>query len=180
MADETEDTGDGEEPRSGENGGRFGRGTLLSLAAAAIAGISGTTYLATNSDDVSTDARPALMPASETQMQRPPVPRTGAGEVDFIVRFDDVPEIEECLDTFRQNPEHARSVFREWARNHPELSGFRLKKTNYSGELVLTWDGDGGRPGRDMVMSVRDKLQSAPMIKYADPDFSTQIEGDIE
>ncbi|MEM8636603.1 MAG: hypothetical protein AAGF33_16670 [Pseudomonadota bacterium] len=156
------------------------RGALISIAATAMAGISGIALLSTPDSDGSPEATPALLPASEQQMQRPPVPRNEAGEVDFIVRFDDVPEIEECLATFRQDPEHARSVFREWADEHPALSSFRLKKTNYSGELVLTWSGDGPPPPRAILMELRDRLQSMPFVKYADPDFSTQIEGGFQ
>lgn len=157
------------------------RTSFVGLAVAGVAAVSGiTAFTWSGSGSEAPSAQPTYMPAAERRMERPPIPQNKPGEVDFIVRFEDVPAIKECLDTFRSDPDHARSVFEAFAKDYPGLAGFRLKKTNYSGELVLTWTGDGERPGREQIMSVRERLQSMSAVKYADPDFSTQIEGNTE
>ncbi|MEO0882750.1 MAG: hypothetical protein AAFY34_08430 [Pseudomonadota bacterium] len=177
MAEENETQDEGTPPDEAAKPPRLNRISILGLAALGVAGVSSVTLMLPSDQDL-IDAQPARLPASEHQMERPPIPATSRGDVDFIVRFDDVPEIEECLATFRQDPSHARSVFRNWASKYPALSGFRLKKTNYSGELVLTWSGSGDLPSRTQIMDIKEQLQAMSAVRYADPDYSTQIEDD--
>ncbi|MEM9669376.1 MAG: hypothetical protein AAF950_10665 [Pseudomonadota bacterium] len=153
---------------------------VMGISAAAIAaGIAGITFYTAGGDrSAQSIAQPTWLPASDQQLHKPPIPKTEQGEVDFIVRFQESPAIEECLSTFRKDPEHARAVFQNWAKDYPALKGFRLKKTNYSGELVLTWAGDGEAPERGVIMDIRKKLQSMSSVRYADPDFSSRIEGE--
>lgn len=145
---------------------------------ASIGGLAALTHPGSGQSNAA--AHPTMLPATDVTHERSPVPTSEEGHVDFIVRFGDIPEVEHCLNTFRQDPEEARSVFENWASQHPILSNFRLKKTNYSGELVLTWQGDGTPPSRQDIMDIREHLQAMPDVKYADPDFGAMTQGAAE
>lgn len=107
--------------------------------------------------------------ASNTLRLRP------AETVDFIVRFqNDIPELDACAEMFRTDQDTARNMFAKWAAVKPALSGVALSSVSYSGEMLLTWTSDIGRP---LLRTELDEklaaIKAMPSVRYADPDFTT-------
>ncbi|MEL7129270.1 MAG: hypothetical protein AAGK23_06965 [Pseudomonadota bacterium] len=175
----TEDT---EDPATTGSGQRAVLGGLA-LAGACIGGIVWATAsppaLSPTALSDAQQVAPVLM-ATESNTDAPVkanVTENTEGGVDFIVRFSDIPEINHCLRTFRTDPENARTTFKDWARAHPDFADFSLKKANYSGELVLTWDPMGEDLERQDIVEKQEDLQAMDTVKYADPDFTATVHG---
>lgn len=117
---------------------------------------------------------PATLETAGTAAEQEARPATPIDQsVDFIVRFDDVAEVQTCLDTFRTEPADARSTFSQWAGGYETLKGMKLKKTSYAGELILSWSTeDGSRPNRADIIAKQQALLAMPEVKYADPDYT--------
>lgn len=99
--------------------------------------------------------------------------------VDFIVRFqNDIPELDTCARTFRQDKAAAQSIFAKWAAQHDALEGISLKTVNYSGEMILSWDTGLQRPLLKTEVETRlAQIKAMPSVKYVDPDYTAQAEG---
>lgn len=170
---------------------REGPGSRYTVTQAGLAGIVGAGLLVMGGLAVTSlpgeRAKPVSLPGQTDAEAMPAVltQQTGGagiaasedGGVDFIVRFEKLPELEACQAAWRNDPEAARAMFRDWASAYPELAGLRLKKASYSGELVLTWQGGGSDPTRADIMAARDRIISLPIVRYADPDFTARVEG---
>lgn len=116
----------------------------------------------------SQQAAPVYLPASLETASAPV-----AESVDFIVRFDDIEDIQTCLDTFKSTPDSARETFTNWASAYESLDGMELKKTSYAGELILSWSVEGNqRPSRADIIAKQQELLAMPEVKYADPDYT--------
>lgn len=153
---------------------------LIGIAGAGIAVMGGLALSALPGEKAapaSFSGQTEAIPAVAGQGGTAPIAVTEAGGVDFIVRFEKLPEIEACQAAWRSDPEQARAMFLDWSSAYPELSGLRLKKASYSGELVLTWTGGGSDPSRADIMAARDRIVSLPIVRYADPDFTARVEG---
>ncbi len=134
------------------------------LGVSAPPGTAGGAYFTTASQDGA-----VLMPA---QLE------TG-GEARFIVKIEDVPEVDDIVETYRRDPAAAREAFRQWASGQTGLSGLRLESCSYSGELVLSHpfadDQPNTRMARDRILT---RIRSNPNVAYADPDFVASTGGE--
>ena len=95
--------------------------------------------------------------------------------IDLIVRFENnIPELDACAEMFRTDKDAARKMFAKWAVDKPALSGVALGSVSYSGEMLLTWTSDIGRP---LLRAELDEklaaIKAMPSVRYADPDFTT-------
>ncbi|MEO0983295.1 MAG: hypothetical protein AAFX03_11665 [Pseudomonadota bacterium] len=164
-------------------GGPLGLAGLITMTAAAAALV----FIGANSDLESAEAAsapsgPLMAAASYTEP-----PEDGGGgaasgtrsqSVDFIVRFNGVEEIDEVLGEFRSDPDAARAAFKAWAADKPPLQGLTLKDVTYSGECILTYTPDNDRrPVRAIAAEVRQRLEAAPGVRYADPDYTAHPGG---
>jgi len=98
-----------------------------------------------------------------------------AETVDFIVRFGtNIPELDACAEMFAIDKDAARDMFANWAADKPALKGVALNSVSYSGEMLLTWTSDLGRPLRRAELDEKlAAIKAMPSVRYADPDFTT-------
>ena len=113
------------------------------------------------------DDRPHVASAPKNDLVR--VQSAAAGQAfAIIVRFRNTPELDEIARSFRKDPEGARARFSRWAAGKPALSGLRLERASYSGELVLASSG-----GRD-VDRVIAAIKAMDNVAYVEKDYSVQ------
>ena len=106
---------------------------------------------------------------------RPKPPKSGGQileEAAFIVRFNDNPEINRCLQLFRKDKAASRAEFAEWASKHPALDGLSLERVNYSGEAILSYRGANDANPASSAKAIQARLNDLPFVRYADPDYT--------
>ncbi|MEO9971947.1 MAG: hypothetical protein ABJG15_19280 [Hyphomonadaceae bacterium] len=166
----TEDTNRAEDPQKMPAGEASGRTGLYVFSGGWVAAFGALALFAAPNQQ----AAPIYLPASletASPIQSPTAP--AAESVDFIVRFNDIEDIQTCLDTFKNTPESARDTFTNWASDYESLDGMELKKTSYAGELILSWSVEGNqRPSRADIITKQQELLAMPEVKYADPDYT--------
>ncbi|MEL7040658.1 MAG: hypothetical protein AAGL90_03990 [Pseudomonadota bacterium] len=86
----------------------------------------------------------------------------------FIVRFHDDPTLAQVSRNFRRDQAGTSAVYRDWAANHPQLSGLSLVRASYSGELILALPANdpAGRTPQDVIAALR----TMPNLAYAEID----------
>jgi len=95
--------------------------------------------------------------------------------IDLIVRFQkDIPELDACAEMYRTDEDASRDMFAKWAADKPALNGVALSSVSYSGEMLLTWTSDIGRPLQRTELDEKlAAIKTMPSVRYADPDFTT-------
>ena len=117
---------------------------------------------------------PSVPPRVEPKPQTTPPAFQGRilKDAAFIVRFNNVPELEAPLKQFRTSKSESRAAFAKWAAKHPELDGLTLERVNYSGEVILNYRGaDDANPART-AKEIQARLNELSFVRYADPDFT--------
>lgn len=149
------------------------RNGLIALSASWLLGFGALALFAAPSPQADAVFMPATLETTDAPQSIAASTPAAQSSVDFIVRFDDVEEVDTCLDIFKDTPDEARTIFTNWARDHATLAGMKLKKTSYAGELILSWSTeDGHRPNRADIIAKQRELQAMPLVKYADPDYT--------
>lgn len=93
-------------------------------------------------------------------------------EAAFVVRFNDLPELDAHLKQFRKDKAGSRAAFAKWAAKHPELNGLTLERVNYSGEVILNYRGaDDANPATN-AKEIQARLNGLSFVRYANPDFT--------
>jgi len=132
----------------------------------------------TQEPDASEPAPPAPKPEPEppAPVPKPPRPRAPQaptlGKAAFLVRFNKGIAIEESLATFRKDKDASRKAFADWAKRHPELDGMRLERVNYSGEVILAYDGSKDADPVSNAKQIAERLRGFEAVLYADPDYT--------
>lgn len=91
----------------------------------------------------------------------------------FIVRIRGVDAIDQIIATYPKDKSTAQSLFLKWSGGRSELTGFKLDRASYSGELILIYsERDGKRP----VETAQKDLLSIEQVRYADLDEVVTIE----
>ncbi|MEM7327862.1 MAG: hypothetical protein AAF437_03920 [Pseudomonadota bacterium] len=91
-----------------------------------------------------------------------------AAAATFIVRFKNEPALDQVCRNFRRDEAGTRQAYESWAAQHEQLSGLKLVRASYSGELILALPANdpAGRSARDVIAA----LESIPNLAYAEID----------
>lgn len=109
----------------------------------------------------------------EISQTDPVTPAPQGRQAQFIVRVQGVDAIDECLRLYYSDRPASYEMFREWAKGHSELVGFKLVRANYSGELILSYTPQAG--GRS-ISAAQQELLNLEQVRYADLDHIVSIE----
>lgn len=95
-------------------------------------------------------------------------PPPGGGEVTFIVRLRNAPEVNIIARSFRRDPQTALAAWSDLTRRVPVFADFELVGASYAGEIhvakrlpVLS---------EDVVRDIQARLLAIEGVVYADPD----------
>lgn len=166
-------------------------GTLMGIAAAWLGALGAIAFTTLPSTAKHMSGVETAMPVTAAAIPANAISEVGAPHhdtltlirdhqvVDFIVRFqNDIPELDTCARTFRQDKAAAQSIFAKWAAQHDALEDMSLKTANYSGEMILSWDTGVQRPLLKTEIETRlAQIRAMPSVKYVDPDYTAQAEG---
>ncbi len=133
----------------------------VSLAMSPRPGREGEVSSPSDEYGVTAQAEPAAQPA-----------RANGGEVTFIVRLKDAPEVDVIAQSFRRDRSSANAAWAELTNKFPVLRDYELTGASYSGEMKLTRRLPAGeRPTPSVVEKLRGELLAIEGVAYADPDY---------
>lgn len=122
----------------------------------------------------------ADLPAARQNLARTNPPQNPPAQ--YIVKIEQSPEFDAIYALWRHDPEAARQKFRQWCASRDRKSSTLLEKLDladtspYSNEIILQSKvpAENAQQSRQMASD----LSAIPGIRYAEPNFSTNIEAD--
>lgn len=94
------------------------------------------------------------------------------GYADFVVKFENSPEMDAIIRQYRKDESGAKAAFNNWKRGQAALENLEIVGATYSGEALLRRTFRGEAPSRAAVNNVLKDLREAPNVAYSDPDFT--------
>lgn len=144
-----------------------------SLGGVVLAGVVGLSLfgMTNGSSEQDQDAREVSLP--EDQGGHSDSSDTPDRRARFIVRISGVDAIDQIIATYPKDKSKAQSLFLKWSGGRSELTGFKLDRASYSGELILIYS---EREGKRPVETAQKDLLSIERVRYADLDEVVTIE----
>jgi len=144
-------------------GGQIGFVALLSMLC-----VTGCVTLADQSGTIGFLPGWAKTSAAPLPVQVVEAKLINAPAATFIVRFNNVPQLDPVYRNFRRDEAATRAAYSAWASDFPQLEGLLLVRASYSGELILGLSADdpAGRSALDVLAA----LETMDILAYAEID----------